>query len=594
MLMIRTRTILSLGLLLIACETTAQRAAPCFAFYDFETIDQFNGWDIGPFVEAQTPEGDATGVIVPAWEIGDAAAANANGYFPVPDVPNGNSFVQANDAAEPCNCGLSDVALTTPLFDFSGRSGIALEFRAFHPGSLGSGPAIVEARNGTDEWTVLDTIPPVLGTWQDLLLDLSAFDGAAEVSIRFRWSDGGGWSSGFAMDDMCLRERFTNDLSVERVFIGDPSTPAFDLTLQTMPYRQLPVEQFGGLLAFVEVMNRGTAVSQLNQIEVVLDWSGNEVEVLTVDGPGELQPGERASVRITSTWTPPSAGELLVTGRIPSTVSDDDEGDNSGQASITYTAAGWEADYGAMSVDNDVVESTEGGTGSFVLANRMEIVNPGSTAQGVSVRLGTSTNEGEEIRAILMDANYTFLDTSTRHVISQADMESTWNGASIHLPFSSSPVLTVGDHFVGIQHLVTGDDGHVEIAMGGIAPLGGSVRLEGLIFDVEYLNNAPLVRLHLSDVGVGTQELERSISTLSVYPSPTSGTVTIQLDAPDPGTLELECFAADGQLVHAEYGIAHTGPRELRMDVSHWKSGLYQVRLRGERWTRTGTLVVAR
>jgi hypothetical protein len=571
----------------------AQRATDCIAFYDFETIDQFNGWDIGPFVDAQTPEGEATGVIVAAWELGDAATANSNGYFPVPDIPSGNTFVQANDAADPCNCGMNDVNLTTPLFDLSDHVGMALEFRAFHEGTLGGGPALVEARNANDAWSLLDTITPLSGAWQTVRMDLSAFDGMSEVAIRFRWSDGGGWASGFAMDDMCLRARYANDLTVSSVQLGDPTIPAFSMFDQTLPYRQLPIEQFGGLSATIEVVNNGTANSQIDALDVDLLWNGTFAEGFSVDGPGQLGPGERATVPVTYSWAPTGAGRLTVVGKVPSDVPDDDESDNSASGTIEYTAAGWDAGYSAMTVDNDIVENNAGGTGNFVLANRMEIVNAGSAAHGASVLLATSSNEGEEIRAILMDANFTFVDTSARRTITQEDIERTYNGEALYLPFSMTPELPIGDHFVGIQHLETGDEGNVAIALGGPAPLGGSVLLEGLAFDLTYLTTAPFVRLHLADVGVGLAERNIPEVELSMHPSPADARIVLNVRVPENGMVRMEVCSVDGRVMLLESVPGASGGRTVHLDTSNWPSGPYHVRFGGERWHARGTFIVA-
>ncbi|MCB0770323.1 MAG: hypothetical protein KDC00_07955 [Flavobacteriales bacterium] len=589
----RTRAIILIALLSATADLAAQRATDCIAFYDFETIDQFNGWDIGPFVDAQTPGGEPTGVIVTAWELADATAANANGYFPVPDIPIGNTFVQANDAADPCNCGMNDVKLTTPLFDLSDHVGMALEFRAFHEGTLGGGPAIVEARNGNDEWSLLDTIIPLPGAWQTIRMDLSAFDGLPEVMIRFRWSDGGGWASGFAMDDMCLRERFANDLTVSKVLLGDPTMPAFNMFEQTLPYRQLPVEQFGGLSATMEVVNNGTSSAEVDSMDVDLLWNGAFAEGFRTAGPGVLAPGEHATVQVTHTWTPTGAGRLTVVGKIPSDVPDDDESDNNASGTIEYTAAGWSAGYGAMSVDNDLVEHRAGGRGNFVLANRMEIVNAGSTAQGASVLLATSSNEGEEIRAILMDANFSFVDTSARRSITQEDIERTYNGEALYLPFSMTPELHIGDHFVGIQHLETGDEGNVEIALGGPAPLGGSVLLEGLAFDLTYLTIAPFVRLHLADVAVGLVDPQFPEIEISMHPSPADMHIQLDLSVPESGMVQVEVCAADGRVVLLKRNSGSSGNRTLRLDTSNWSSGSYHVTVLSERWHAHGSFIVA-
>ena len=108
----------SLALILAPCmalQVMAQpRAADCFFTADFEGEDPLQGWDLGALVERQDANNVGNGEFVAAWSVGNAATANAAGYFPVPDAPVGDLFARANDAASPCNCAMDAVSLTTP------------------------------------------------------------------------------------------------------------------------------------------------------------------------------------------------------------------------------------------------------------------------------------------------------------------------------------------------------------------------------------------------------------------------------------------------------------------------------------------------
>src|SRR5690606_159569 len=86
----QTRTILrhaaALPMLMLAGTLSAQGAAKaqaCFFSEDFSN-GLPAGWDIGPAVERQTADGTGLGEFVPAWIVGTASEANANGFFPVP------------------------------------------------------------------------------------------------------------------------------------------------------------------------------------------------------------------------------------------------------------------------------------------------------------------------------------------------------------------------------------------------------------------------------------------------------------------------------------------------------------------------------
>ncbi|MBL7939388.1 MAG: T9SS type A sorting domain-containing protein [Flavobacteriales bacterium] len=565
-------------LVMLALDGMAQpRAADCFFSADFEGADALAGWDIGDSVETQTADGTPLGVRAAAWTIGDARAANADGYFPVADQPIGNRFVMANDAALPCNCGMSNVALVTPAMDLTARTGVSLECRVFNEGDLGAGAATIEGNIGGGSWIALATVPTVANQWQPLFINLSAFDGQQDVRIRFRWSDGGGWSSGFALDDVCLRERLENDLTVTSVFIGDPTVQLIDGTVQSLSYHRLPLAQFDSLLFGMEITNRGTAVATVNELAAQLLWNGELIGALTAVGPGELSPGSRATVQFASVFEPTGTGTLTVNCSIPPEVPDDGTTDNSDSTTIRFTGAGWDAGYGAMAVDDGSVEGHLGSTENFVLANRMEIMNEGSSARGISVVLSSSCTLGEEIRALLMDANLAFLDTSTRHVITEQDLENGWFGMPLYLALTEQAALAVGDHFVGIQHLKTGNEGLVEVAMGGPAQVGGSILMEGLTFDLSHIYNVPMVRLHLDDLDVGISK-PSLVSTIGIFPVPTDEQMTMQFNVTSALDLQVSLFDAVGKRVFGSHlGSLPPGRNSSTIDLTGVASGVYTV-----------------
>src|SRR5437868_10025763 len=103
----RTRALGTLLLLVIPAFAQAQgrpKAQACFFSANFEDGLIPAGWDIGPLVERQ----DSLGLFVPAWTVGTSSDANANGSFPVADIPTGNHFVMVNDDASPCDCAMAD------------------------------------------------------------------------------------------------------------------------------------------------------------------------------------------------------------------------------------------------------------------------------------------------------------------------------------------------------------------------------------------------------------------------------------------------------------------------------------------------------
>ena len=558
------------------------RALPCFFSADFESVDPLSGWDIGPLVERRSSDGIGLGEFVPAWSVGAAIAANSHGYFPVADHPFGNLFVMVNDDAAPCNCDMPLVALTTPVLDLGGRTGVALECRVFNEGTLGAAPATVEVNTGGDTWSLLATLPNVVGEWQNIFIDLSAFDGQANIRLRFNWGDGGGWSSGFALDDLCIRERLAHDFTIVDVLAHDVAVAPFVMGDQSLRYRQLPLEQAGPLIVTVEVKNSGTDTLRNVGVSASLFQNGNNIGPFEAVPLDSLLPGERAWVRISTGWEATEVGELDVFAAGGAGPTDDDANDNSGLTIMQITGPGWDNGYSAMACDNGLAEGAIRSEDGIIAANRMEIIRPGSTATGISAQFGTGTQLGEEVRAILMDMNFSLLDTSARRAISQEDLDAIWGGAPLYFPLTGQSTLPVGDLFTGIQHLRTGSVGVVEVAVGGSAVVGGSTLQVGNSFTLSFSRTTPMVRLHLSAVGVGIHGPTLPPGQdLHIYPVPAVTTAKIDFELAHGGSVEIELIDGMGRLVRKwSAGVLPGGKNSWIMDVSDLDEGSYTAVIR--------------
>ena len=591
--------VLSLTAFLICVLTgTVQGQTPpgaCFYLEGFEGEDALAGWDVGGDVEVLTPAGAGTGEFVPAWRISNAEEANIDGYFPVVDQPAGNRSVSANDAAAPCNCNMDNVVLTSPVFDFSSHSNVALELRIFNEMAFGSGSAIIEADRGDDNWLLLDTLPVMVGAWQSIFVDLSAFDNEAAVHIRFRWSDGGAWASGFAIDDLCIRDRLSNDLSVLRVYANDASVSPLFLGDQSLQYYALPLEQAGELIVASWIRNSGITTLQNVSVSATLNLSGSDVGTFT-STLDSLSPNEQVLVRIPTGYVPDQVGELEVAFVATADGTDEQIDDNNGTYSMRITGAGWDNGYGSMAVDNGVTQGTYGDTSVFVLANRMELLLPGSHANGMSVLLGPGTNAGEVVRAILFDENFTFLDTAIRHTVSSLDLDNASAGLPLYFAYTGRPTLGSGDVFVGLQHLPTDGGGRLEVQMGGSTPLGTSVLQEGTLFDITYLYNTPMIRLFLGEVGVGIPDAVAGPSSgIRAYPVPMDDHGRIEFEMVNSDIrIYFELLDAGGRKVlEKSLGNMPSGKQSIPLDPSGLAPGVYTVVVRSIDSYLTGRIIIA-
>lgn len=583
----------SLVTLVALCVISVQGQGIFFSA-DFNDGNWPSAFDLGAAVEQQTPEGEGTGEFVPAWRIGTATEANAGGFFEVPDMPVGNRFAMANDDAEPCNCDLQNVSLTFTAPSFVGRSGIALECRVFHDQALGGGDAFIEVSYLGGSWTQLATVPVDGQEWQPLLVNLSAFDGFDNIRIRFRWSDNGQWASGFAVDDIVLRERVAIDLSVEDVFTYDPTADPFTLGDQALRYTLLPLEQVAPMQVAAELMNRGTQVLTGFTVSASLALDGAiQVTRDSVFG-GSLIPGERTTVLIPMDWVPASFGQVTASISVTTTVTDEDPSNNSGTSELRITGPGWEGRYGAMARDNGQLEGTMGGDFPFIALARLEMANSGSTARGVSAYITSNSAVGEELRAILFNSDFAFVDSSARHVLTQEDLDRAWAGESLYLGFSEQVELSAGDYFAGMQHL--DGDNAVYIGLSGNTPIGASVLMQGPTFVVDYLRTAPMVRLHLEGFGVGIDDLGPTRSgSLLVYPVPLNGDGIVRFTLTQASPATLRMIDMSGRVVWMDdLGQLPRGEHTATLAAHDLADGLYTVELRtiGEHlWTK---VIVAR
>lgn len=541
-------------------------------------------------VERQTSSGTGLGEFVPAFIAGTSTDANANGYFEVVDMPVGNRFAMANDDAPPCNCDLDSAVLATPVIDLSGIFNAALDLRVHHTQALSGGDAWIDfSINGTD-WLPFEQIPTGPG-WQRLTFNLNLLGGISTLQLRFRWSDGGNWASGFAIDDLCIRETLVHDLAVTGVRVGDESASPFTPGANGIGYRLLPLEQTRPLSITVDLHNLGVAPLYDAEVTLVVDQDGGSHGPYTSIPIDTLLSGERTSVVVHTDWAPDALGEVTCTATAASPTGEEDADDNTGSATVTMTGPGWDAGYGAMSLDAGTVQGHVRSESNFIAAVRFELVNEGSTARGISAVLDPGSEVGQEVRGILMDGNFAFIDTTLRHAITAEDLADATQGLPLFLPFPTPPALSAADLFAGLQRLE--GTGQVGLLTSGNGPVGSAAFMEGPNFDIDWLTAVPMVRLHLSDYGVGVAERIGTPSS-RIYPMPVSGAAILEHDFRTGRQAELVLHDAAGRVIR-RFGLGRLqGHQAVAIDLSDVPSGAYLLRIAGDESGVTLPLIIAR
>lgn len=536
---------LSLAILLLSQESDAQqRQSTCVWSQDFEQGIP-SDWSTNQ-VERQDPDGEGLGEFVPAFRAGTASEANAGGFFPVPDAPIGNRFAMANDDAAPCNCDLDSAVLATPSIDLSGVFNIALDLRVFHTRALGGGEARIEFSANGGDWLLFETIPSG-AAWQHLTYDMALLGGISDLRLRFNWSDSANWASGFALDDLCIRERLVYDLAISGTRLGDATASPFATGDNGLGYRLLPLEQTRPIALSVDLHNLGTARLYDVAVSVIATQNGVDHGPYTAIPLDSINSGERATVVVQTDWAPDALGEVTYTAASSSLTGEDDAADNSANTVLTMTGTGWDDGYGTMALDAGSAQGNLGSDLGFIAANRFELNAPG-TAYGISAVLGTDSQQGELIRAIIMDANFAFIDTSERRAITAEDIDLAWGSGAIRLPFANAPSLTAGDYFVGLQRL--SGSGRVSVATSGNCPEGAAAFMEGITFDITWSTAAPMMRLHLDELGVGIPAIVAGPPyALSVFPHPLTAEGFWRLSGPVAGAVRLRLLDMSGRLV---------------------------------------------
>lgn len=550
---------LPIVILLLGQDSAAQtRQSTCIWSQDFEQGLPAD-WSTNQ-VERQGPNGEGLGEFVPAFRAGTASEANAGGFFPVPDAPIGNRFAMANDDAAPCNCDLDSAVLATPSIDLSSVFSIALDLRVFHTRALGGGEARIEFSANGGDWLVFETIPSGAG-WQQLTYNLSLLGGVSDLRLRFNWSDSANWASGFALDDLCIREQLVHDLAITGARLGDATASPFVTSDNGLGYRLLPLEQSRPLALTVDVHNLGIARLHDVAVSVIATQNGVDHGPYAAIPLDSINSGDRATVVVQTDWAPDALGEVTYSATASSPTGEEDAADNSANAVVTMTGQGWDDGYGTMALDAGSAQGNLGSELGFIAANRFELSAPG-TAYGISAVLGTDSQQGELIRAIIMDASFAFIDTSERHAITAEDIELAWGSGAIRLPFVNTPSLAAGDYFVGLQRL--SGNGRVSVATSGNCPEGAAAFMEGITFDITWSTASPMVRLHLDELGVGIPALTGGQpSTLSVFPQPLSTEGYWRLSEPVGGAVRLRLLELSGRLVRAWGAWVQPGAQAL-------------------------------
>ena len=488
------------GVLLVALIPAFATAQVCVLNENFEDAALPAGWDIGPAVERIDVNGAGTGEFVPAWRVGTAAEANANGYFPVPDGPVDDRFVMVNDDAPPCDCDLDSARLTTPAIDLTGADHALLTFRYFLDGAFGGDSSWVELTLDGSSWTRVADLDPGTG-WQQRSVDLTAADGAPSARVRFHWTDRGGWASGLALDDVCVRGRAPHDLTLERLAFGDLHTSPFNSTIPGLDPAEVPVTQAASPSISMVVRNKGHLPLFGVHTTVDLALNGGPQGQWTSDTLALLAANDADTLVVRTDWGPTGPGVLAATATVGSGGSEDVPGDETGTVQRLLTATGWAEGDGAYSQrSGSTLGGIDAGGAGYMAGCRYEF-QVDDLVHGLGVRLDVGTEVGAQVIGRLLNSDLQPVASTDTFHITDAAVQAGLSWAWTYLPFDAPVPVDGGTDMMAVVEQVP-DSGLMRIALGGEVRPGTAVVHELNALDWSYPLRAPLVRLHHSPVAV--------------------------------------------------------------------------------------------
>lgn len=136
------------------------------------------------------------------WNVGNTSALGSANF---PMAGNNSNFAGTND--DGCNCDKSVDFLYSADIDLTGQTGLVrmtykqYYFALSYQGAQEVGNVEVSTNGGTSWTSILQMVNQP--EWGKVTIDLTAYAGQT-IKLGFRYSDGGGWTYGMAIDDVSV------------------------------------------------------------------------------------------------------------------------------------------------------------------------------------------------------------------------------------------------------------------------------------------------------------------------------------------------------------------------------------------------------
>jgi hypothetical protein len=523
------------------------------------------------------PAGWTTSTLVAGvWESGDAASANAGGFWP---VPAHTQFAMAND--DVCNCDMAEVYFEMPVQDFTGLAGVTLKYEYYDDGNYATAPHWVQVSTDAGaNWTLAFTGTTNNTAWQMANYVLpGSTDGASAVLIRFVFSDGpaGNWGTGSAIDDIVL-EVPASPYDAQMTY-GDTLTE----------YTQVPLNQVSGPIGsqgFITSNGSGDVTGATMTVNV---YDGTMMSVYSETSASQaITAGNIAGFSVAG-YTP-SAVDVYTMEYICSIMElDNNTSNDTTYQYFTVTDSTYARDMGTIDVLLGIGAGQVATLGNNYTMNVMDTM---TTVSFYSVPV-----LGDTIKVTVYDVNAgmpnAIIGGSAEYIITAGDTSSA--GMMLTLPVvdmaGNELILNAGNYYVGIEEYTTVENMALAQSASIFTPntVWGSVdggawaTLESWNFPGSFIvrpnfGSAPDQVGGLNDIA--------EANGLTVYPNPSAGTFNVSIDGWNADNLTIEVTSVNGQVIESiEYGKV-IGPTNIILDLDV-EAGTYFVRVsaKGQRIT---------
>ena len=537
-----------------------------------------SGWSTNQVVQADGSNGNA-------FKTHNSTTANGGGYWPVPQVGTGNKFAGANDDNTPCDCDMVDAYVQSPSMDFSAASNIAISFDIFHDGNFGGGDATLQISTdggatfnirsiGIDETGAsIDVFPLDQDYWQSIIVPLYDVT-AANVIIRFQWTDAGSWASGFAVDNVIVGELPANDIRVVKTKTGDWNQANFGLGF--WDYNRVPVTQVSPVHATSVIFNGGTSDQADATMSYAVTFNGTPVAgspFAADQTSASFLSLDKDTISVSTTWTPSAVGTIQVTATSSSTTGDDVASNNTGTASMEIT----DFTYGR---DGNAAQAFVGPTSDFEIGNLFDIYADDQFG-GIDVAIGAGSAAGDPILGRIYlwegfdaagDPIFTDIGIETlEYIFTGNEFNSVGGSDFVTLPFASAVTLNADNTYLVVVSCVTG----TRIPVSGSNEWVVSWLYDGTAWGAT--GSVPMVRLNSDETAsVASFNGAASFELAQNMPNPSNGNTTIVYNLPSNERVTLTVRDLTGRVVSvSNEGVKPAGKNMISLNTSAFGAGVY-------------------